>query len=249
MLGLVLLAAAAAAPNAADSELAALRRALPAAVDEWNPGVERSREDLARWKRRLDGSVTLWSAFRDARCDPRLLGYEAGPGADPAQCRRRITGVIVEDLRSRFDIPPGGRPRASVEESQAGLQAVGSEEGGPCADAPPAECDYCGMNHCWEKRLAANDRALNAAWRSALAAVGAKPGLTAAQRSDWTARLRAAQRLWLRWREETCDLAAWETPNPYAHSIYSLVTAPCMEAETRARTAVLRRTYPAPARK
>jgi uncharacterized protein YecT (DUF1311 family) len=234
-----LAAQAASAPDV-EAELAAIRRQLPAAVEAWDLG--RSDEDVARWKARLDRQLALWLAWREARCDPALLRYEGGGEAAP--CRRRIGRVIAGDLRFRFGLAPGGRARASVEEMRApAAPAASAEEEGPCADAPPAECDYCGMNRCWERRLRAEDRALNSAWRAALAKVGGRPALSAAQRADWAERLRKVQRLWLRWRDEACDLAAWETPNPYAHSIYALVTGPCLDAETRARTAALRRTY------
>ncbi|MBV9929369.1 MAG: DUF1311 domain-containing protein [Alphaproteobacteria bacterium] len=99
------------------------------------------------------------------------------------------------------------------------------------------------MNHCWEARLRADDARLNAAWRRALARIAAKPGLGAAERAAWTARLRAAQRAWLAWRDADCALERLETPNPAAHSIYALVTGPCLAREAEARAAVLERTY------
>jgi uncharacterized protein YecT (DUF1311 family) len=76
----------------------------------------------------------------------------------------------------------------------------------------------------------------------ALAKIAASK-VTAFARADWTERLRHSQRLWLAWRKEACDLDGWETPNPYAHSVYALVTAPCLDEETEARTGVLRRIY------
>jgi uncharacterized protein YecT (DUF1311 family) len=197
----------------------------------------------SRWKRRLDGFVALWGEYRDSRCDARLAGYEAGPAADPAACRARITRIILEDMRFRFDLPPGGRPRASIEETRLRPGPEDKGEGVRCADAPPAECDYCAITRCWERRLAADEAALNSAWKAALAKIGSKPGLTPAQRADWTRRLRASQRLWLKWREEACDLAARETPDPAANSTFPFVTGPCRDRETRARTQVLRRTY------
>lgn len=236
------LAVAAASPAGADADLAVLRAEIRAAIDRWDPGLERSEEDLGRWKGRVDRLIALWTAFRDARCDPRLLRYEQGEGS--AACRQRLSRVIVADLRSRFDLAPGRRGRASIEETAApGAAARSPEEGGPCADPPPAECDYCGVNRCWERRLRAANRDLHAVWRATLAKIGKAPGLTPARRADWAGRLLASQRLWLKWRDEECDLEAWETPNPYAHSIYALVTGPCLDSETRARTAVLRRCY------
>jgi len=240
---LMLIAVAGASPPPSppgDSELAALRRQLPAAVDGSGLADGRDAQDVARWKRRLDGFVALWGKYRDSRCDPRLTRFE---GSDPAACRARITRVILEDMRFRFDLPPRGRPRASIEESLVRPGPEDKEEGGLCADTPPAECDYCAITHCWERRLAADEAALNSAWKSALAKIGAKPGLALAQRSDWAERLRASQRLWLKWRDEACDLAAWETPNPAANSTFAFVTGPCRDRETRARTEVLRRIH------
>jgi len=231
MFGPVLLIAMAGAsappPASKDAELAALRRQLAAAVDGSDLTDGRGAEEVARWKRRLDGFVALWAGYRDSRCDARLARYEA---ADAAACRARITRVILEDMRFRFDLPPRGRPRASIEETRLRSGPEEREEGGLCADAPPAECDYCAITRCWERRLAGDEAALGSAWKAALAKIGARPGLTLAQRSDWAGRLRASQRLWLKWREEACDLAAWETPNPAAHSTFPA------SASWRART-------------
>jgi len=99
------------------------------------------------------------------------------------------------------------------------------------------------MVRCWEARLQADDVRLNALWRAALARIAAEPRLTAAERKDWTLRLRQAQRRWLALRDGTCALEALETPNPAAHSIYSLVTGPCLDSETTARIEALRRAY------
>jgi uncharacterized protein YecT (DUF1311 family) len=99
------------------------------------------------------------------------------------------------------------------------------------------------MNRCWEARLKADDARLDAAWRAALARIAAKPGLSRVDRKDWRDRLRAVQRRWLEWRDGTCELERLETPNPNAHSIYALVTGPCLDAGTAARTEVLTRTY------
>ena len=56
-------------------------------------------------------------------------------------------------------------------------------------------------------------------------------------------KLRVAQRAWLAWRDATCALESWETPNRFAHSIYSGQLAPCIDSETVARIRWLRRTY------
>ncbi|MBV8687966.1 MAG: DUF1311 domain-containing protein [Alphaproteobacteria bacterium] len=229
---------------AAEAQLAALRAGLPAAIDAQDKVMERNAEDLALWKRRADDLVGLWLRYRDARCDPALLSYERG--GDSTACRLRITRNILGDLQWRYGDPEGAGalPRASADASGAPPRpGRGADEEGPCAAPPPAECDYCGMNRCWERRLEADEARLNAAWRAALAKIAARPGVDAAARTDWTERLRRVQRLWLRWREDACTLDGWETPNPYAHSLYALVTGPCLDAETEARTAALRRAY------
>jgi uncharacterized protein YecT (DUF1311 family) len=218
-----------------------VRKALPEAIDaRSDEGLERSAEEIAAWKSAAAEVARLWAGFRDARCDPALLAYESG--GDAAPCRGRISIAAAADLRLRYGLDNKSFGRANVE-IPAAKREPSPEEAGPCAKAPPAECDYCGMNHCWEARLKTDDAALNAAWRRALARIGAKPGLTAAQRADWTARLRTSQRRWLRWRDEDCALERLETPNPNAHSIYALVTGPCLAQETEARTALLERTY------
>jgi len=228
----------------AEAELAAVAKALPGAIDAINDaGMERSAEDLAAWKARAAEVASLWTGFREARCDPALLRFEgqAGPVQSGA-CRARISRAAAADFGFRYGL--GGRTfgRRDVE-TEATAPRPSAEDAGPCAHPLPAECDYCGMNHCWETRLKADDARLNAAWRRALATIAAKPGMTATQRRDWAARLRAAQRAWLRWRDADCELERLETPNPWAHSIYALVTGPCLAGETEARTAVLARTY------
>jgi len=233
----------------ADAEVAAADMsaeavAIPGAIDAMNDaGMERSAEDVAAWKARAAKVVSLWAAFRDARCDPALLRFEGQ--ASPVQsfaCRARISRTATADFAYRYDLGSRTFGRRDVE-TEATAPRRGAEDAGPCAHVPPAECDYCGINHCWEARLKADDAQLNVAWRRALARIAARPGLNAAARGDWAARLRAAQRAWLRWRDENCELERLETPNPWAHSIYALVTGPCLSGETEARTAVLERTY------
>jgi uncharacterized protein YecT (DUF1311 family) len=228
----------------AEAELTATAKALPAAIDAINEaGMERLAEDVAAWKARAAEVASLWATFRDARCDPALLRFEgqAGP-VQWAACRARISRVATADFGFRYDLGRRTFGRRDAE-TEATAAKPSAEDAGPCAHPPPAECDYCGMNQCWEARLKADDARLTAAWRRALARIAARPGLTATQRADWTARLRAAQRAWLRWRDANCELERLETPNPWAHSIYALVTGPCLAQETAARTAVLARTY------
>jgi uncharacterized protein YecT (DUF1311 family) len=231
-----------------EAELRAVAAALPGAIDAASDaGLDRPAEDLTRWKAAAASTVPAWTRFGAARCDPRLIAFETGrpPAAAQAEalaCRLRVAETALADLRLRYGLAGTGFGRADVEHP-ATRQPKSAEDEGPCADAPPRECDYCGMNHCWEKRLETDDARLNAAWRAALARIAAKPGLSAAERKDWSERLRTAQRRWLEWRDGTCELERLETPNPNAHSIYALVTGPCLAAETEARADVLRRTY------
>jgi len=225
----------------ANAGLEAVAKALPAAIDAMSDGgMERPAEDIAAWKARAAEVAALWTAFRDARCDPALLRFEGQER--PAACSARISLAAAADLGFRYDLGKQAFGRADVE-TQATAPQPSAEDAGPCAPAPPAECDYCGMNHCWEARLKTDDARLNAVWRRALARIAGKPGLSATQPAEWASRLRAAQRAWLRWRDADCALERLETPNPSAHSIYALVTGPCLARETEARTAVLERTY------
>lgn len=231
----------------AEAELTRVEAEVPGAIDSYWEKEGRSDEDTRRWIASMREAVRLWRAFRDARCDAVLARYETPRNADAAvesaRCRLRITQVAANDLAIRYGVSQQGPGRADVE-TLAKLPALPPDDpSGPCADAPPRECDYCGINLCYQQRLKRDDAELNAAWRRALARIAAAPRLTAAQRADWAERLRTSQRLWLRWREAECALEALETPNPNAHSIYSMVTGPCLTQETEARTAFLRRTY------
>jgi len=235
-------AAAAAEPACVERRLAGLATSLPDRVEEAaENGLERSPDDVKAWQAAAAETLRAWTAYRDARCDATLLRFE-GAGESADACRLRVGRTILADLAARYGAQPGGFGRADVE-TLAAAPRKSPEDEGPCAKVEPAECDYCAMNHCWEKRLKADDAALNAAWRGALARIAGKAGLSPSRRADWTERLRKAQRLWLRWRDEDCALERLETPNPNAHSIYALITGPCLAAETEARTQVLRRTY------
>lgn len=236
-------AGTAADPRCIERRLIALAVELPKEVENAAAGgPERSQEEVASWKAAAFSAFGLWVAFREARCDATLLRFE-GSGEDAGACRLRIGRAIVGDFQFRYHPEEGASGRTDAETLATNASRKGPEEEGPCAHLTPAECDYCAMNHCWDRRQKADEAALNAAWRTALARIAAKPGLAPAQRADWTARLRNAQRLWLRWRDENCALERLEAPNPMAHSVYALLTGPCLAAETEARTALLRRTY------
>lgn len=227
-----------------DAEFVRVQAALPGAIDAMSgQGLDRPAEELRAWKSAAVSTAGLWTAYRDALCDSRLIGYETGrpAAAQAAACRLRMTRSAIVDFRVRYSVAGKGPRRRAVE--TPATPAPGAEEAGPCAHAPPAECDYCGMNRCWEARLKQDDRALNDAWRAALLRISAKPALTPAARAAWAERLRNSQRSWLRWRDADCALERLETPNPDAHSTYALVTGPCLARETEARTDWLRRMY------
>lgn len=226
-----------------ERRLAALRTALPHDVENSVAGgVERADDARVSWSWAARSTLELWIGFRQARCDAALLRFE-GVRENAGACRLRIGRTILADFRFRYDSQPGGLGRKDVETRATFDSGKGPEEEGPCAKVVPAECDYCAMNHCWDARRKADDAALNRVWRTALARIAARPALTPAQRADWTRRLRTAQRLWMRWRDENCPLEQIEAPNPSAHSNYALIVGPCLTAETEARTAILKRTY------
>jgi uncharacterized protein YecT (DUF1311 family) len=237
---------AAPARDRAERVLAAARHGADqaiAAADTLSP------DERAAWASAFDSATALWLAFRDTRCEPRLIGHEIAAGAarpfdDAVGCTQAITGVIADDIGYRYELDPAARPRASATRSLPVAAArTGSDDAGPCADVDPGECDYCGANRCWEARLARDDRALNRVWAQALLVIRNRQGLAESARADWVARLRASQRAWLAWRDAECALEPWETPNRFAHSIYSTLVAPCLDIETQARIADLRASY------
>jgi len=207
-----------------------------------------SAEDKAEWRARLADVVRNWTAFRDSRCDPALIAYEQGRGAAAARtaaasCRLGFDTMIPADLRYRYDPAGEARVRPSLDpEVDAERFYPDEPDALQCDPPPPAECDYCGVNTCWERKLAQDDVELNALWRRVLASIGGRR-VSAAARADWIERLRRTQRAWLLLRDDNCDLESWETPNRLAHSIYSTQQAPCLHAETQARMAWLRAQY------
>lgn len=235
-------------PNATNAQsanprddLAVVQRQVADFIDNFE---DLRSEERAEWAIGIDASITQWTRFRDAHCDPGLLAFESpGKGARLAwqACDHAVTATIVGDLRFRFQLD-GGRPRASaIAPGEVPLVPM-AEEDGPCVQVDPGECDYCGANACWDKRLKADDAALKASWQRALAHINGS-GLSRDARADWTERLRKAQESWTLWRDGTCEVERWETPNRFAHSIYSGLVAPCRERETLARIAWLDATY------
>jgi len=203
-----------------------------------------STDERGEWRRNAQAMLDDWQAFRTAHCDDRLMRFEGrGETAAALECRAALTRVMLGDLSFRYQLDEHALPRASVDTLMAKLPAPAEDDtGGPCGNVDPGACDYCGANKCWEARLAENDGALNTTWKAVLATIAAKP-LPAAERAQWTEKLRVAQRAWLAWRDATCALESWETPNRFAHSIYSGQLAPCIDGETVARVRWLRRTY------
>ncbi|MGE5722331.1 MAG: lysozyme inhibitor LprI family protein [Sphingomonadales bacterium] len=263
MRGLIILAAlasllaavaASAQQGAAGRDLQAARQQAFDAIAVWDS--EPSAEDQQQWRADLDAVLQLWTRFRDTRCDARLIGYERrlypeSAQAEASRCADRFTRTIAADLRRRYDAPGHKAARPSLDPAVDGsLHYPVDPEKVDCRPPPPADCDYCGINACWEIKLKRDDNDLNAEWRRALAGIGGKSSLGAAARADWAALLRESQRAWLALRDAECDLEGWETPNRFAHSIYSLQRAPCLHAETRARIEALRAGYrsPSPAR-
>jgi uncharacterized protein YecT (DUF1311 family) len=222
----------------AQADLAGLRQQVSAAIaaDE-NLDAEERRE----WAAKLDASVTGWLRFRDAHCDAGLMAFEQR--ASPQVCALGITRTILSDLQFRYQLRDGAMPRADAVMAMAQLPPPSEDDTrGPCGKVDPGECDYCGANRCWEARLAADDRALNAIWRGVLIMID-RARLSPEKRADWAERMRASQRAWLAWRDMTCNVETWETPNRFARSIYSGLLAPCIDGETRARVTYLRRMY------
>lgn len=207
-----------------------------------------SAEDKAEWRARLADVVRHWTTFRDARCDPALIAYEQGSDTAAARaaatrCRLGFDTMIPADLRYRYDPDGEARGRPSLEpEVDAERFYPDEPDALQCDPPPPAECDYCGVNTCWERKLAEDDVELNALWRRVLASIDERR-VSAAARADWVERLRRTQRAWLLLRDDNCDLESWETPNRLAHSIYATQLAPCLHGETQARMAWLRALY------
>src|SRR3954451_20485913 len=85
-------------PARAEAELEAVAKALPAAIEEIGAEMDRPAEDVAAWRKAAAEAVALWTAYRDARCDPALLRYETGRPSDE-ECRLRIDRAAASDLR------------------------------------------------------------------------------------------------------------------------------------------------------
>lgn len=222
-------------------DLAAVERQIATFIGDFE---DLPSEERALWATGIHASIMQWTRFRDAHCDPALLAFESPAGTAQGAadtCDDAVTATIVDDLRFRFQ-RDGGRPRASATAPGQVPLVPAREEDGPCVQVDPGECDYCGANACWDKRLKADEAALKASWQRAQEHVRAS-GLRREARADWSERLRKAQEAWTLWRDGTCQIERWETPNRFARSIYSGLVAPCIERETLARIAWLDATY------
>lgn len=245
LLWLVMAAPAAAA--AGDADIARLRDRIAAAIAGWSSEPDPATQAL--WRGEADAMLARWLAFRDGRCDSRLLARERRLAAEAARdaalgCRDAFAPMIVADLRHRYGLEPEGAARPSFDpEAEARPFYPDDPEAVDCVPPPPPECDYCAANACWERKLRQDDAELNALWRRVLASIAARPGLTAGAREDWTRRLRRSQRAWLALRDADCPLQQWETPNRFGHANFSMIVAPCLHAETRARMQWLARVY------
>ena len=154
--------AAAQAPEPADSEL----QQTLAEVDRIISESESTplAEDKAEWRARLSDVLRHWAEFRDARCDARLIGFEQAVGDDAAgaaaaRCREGFDRTILADIRYRYYLA-GEAPRRPSLDPAVDARPYHPEEPDSldCDPPPPAECDYCGVNVCWERELAGDDR-------------------------------------------------------------------------------------------
>jgi uncharacterized protein YecT (DUF1311 family) len=107
--------------------------------------------------------------------------------------------------------------------------------------------DDCGngpnvvMTQCIWERYEAADKELNAAWKDVLATIAPSDFMTAAQAAEWKARLLAAQRAWVTFKDEDCNGAvAYEW---LGGTGANAAVGACLYAHTRARIDDLRVRY------
>ncbi|MBS9476442.1 lysozyme inhibitor LprI family protein [Ancylobacter radicis] len=89
----------------------------------------------------------------------------------------------------------------------AALLVLGSLPHGASAQTPASACDRFGgyeLQNCLAGALAKADKALNAAYQKALAAIAADADTPADQKVSWKQNLIAAQRAWLGFRDANC---------------------------------------------
>jgi uncharacterized protein YecT (DUF1311 family) len=208
--------------SALDAELADRAVEAMAAIDDWDGNLQ--PEDRVAWKKRLAAERAAFGRFAALRC-----AEEPPAGTGPLACRHRLGTVALADLGARYDLGFGAY-RASLEQPAASAPAAdldAGEEYGPCAGAPPGDCDYCGVNACFEALEIRLSLAVADAFEEALERLAARP----ARESS----LRAEQAAWSEWVDIACENGGWETPNRWAHSIYATSIGICRVAEAEAR--------------
>jgi uncharacterized protein YecT (DUF1311 family) len=115
----------------------------------------------------------------------------------------------------------------------------------PAAAQTPAPTVDCAkatatpeLNHCQDQAFQKADRALNAAYRAALARLDQTTALDAKVRAEWRKALQDAQRKWIAFRDADCKGAmAYEW---YGGTGATLAVLGCMTSLTEARTKELR---------
>jgi uncharacterized protein YecT (DUF1311 family) len=105
-----------------------------------------------------------------------------------------------------------------------------------CGDGPNVVMTQC----IWE-RYEAVDKELNAVWKEVLATIKPSDFMTAEQVAEWKARLLAAQRAWVTFKDEDCNGAvAYEW---LGGTGANAAVGACLYAHTRARIDDLRVRY------
>lgn len=219
------------------------------AIAEWHG--ELSDTERAQWRGEFDRGFALWVLFRDKVCAAPLLAREQGLDAARAEiagltCRIGISQVIAGDLTNRFGEAVPDKARGHLAGFQRGpnrRELIGAEGRQPLCRHPGRGGDYAPLTACYERQVARVDAELNAVWARALATIHGRQDLSMAERAAWIEMLRAAQRPWAELRDLACRLETYETPNRYAHSIYSGLVGPCLIVETEARIRSLRTAY------
>jgi uncharacterized protein YecT (DUF1311 family) len=105
-----------------------------------------------------------------------------------------------------------------------------------CGDGPNVVMTQC----IWE-RYEAVDKELNAVWKDVLATIAPSDFMAAEQVAEWKARLLAAQRAWVTFKEEDCNGAvAYEW---LGGTGANAAVGACLYTHTRARIDDLRSRY------
>ncbi|KAF0134047.1 MAG: hypothetical protein FD152_1514 [Xanthobacteraceae bacterium] len=238
----------AAADAAMTNALSAVRTRAMQAVAGWDGNLDAGAR--AEWSTALGEVLDLWLILRDRLCQPLLIGRErrtTGAAAETAarECRLSLGAVIVADLDHRFG-GEGGVPRASFTAWGRGTNrrdVIAAEGVQPLCRHPGRGGDYQPLTTCYQRHVARLDRELAGVHTAVLGAIGARTGLSPTERAEWSAQASTLQEAWRSLRDKACALEAFETPNPFANSIYSGIVGPCLVVETEARIRWLRTRY------